>query len=182
MGASTSFVTTKLAFRLAVLTAARSGEVRGATWSEIDLDSATWTIPAARMKARKEHRVPLSGAALEVLRQARELPTNSSPYIFPNELTPHKPLSENALSYMLRRIGIPSTMHGFRSSFRDWAAEESDANFAIMELALSHGVGSAVVQSYARSDLLERRRCLMEQWAAYLEAPRNSAAHVNPHP
>ena len=151
-----------------MLTAARSGEVRGATWGEVAFDKALWTIPAARMKTRKEHRVPLSNDALAVLRKAQELHTEGSPYVFPNALTPSKPLSENALSYMLRRIGVPSTVHGFRSSFRDWAAENTDASFAVMELALAHDIGSGVVQSYARSDLLERRRLLMEQWAGYL--------------
>ena len=168
--ASTSFPSTKLAFGFLVLTAARSGEVRGATWGEVDFDKALWTISAARMKTRKEHRVPLSNDALAVLRKAQELHTEGSPYVFPNGLTPSKPLSENALSYMLRRIGVPSTVHGFRSSFRDWAAENTDASFAVMELALAHDVGSGVVQSYARSDLLERRRLLMEQWADYLNA------------
>ena len=161
---STAYESTKLAFRFMVLTAARSGEVRGATWEEIDLERATWTIPAGRMKARREHRIPLSDAALEVLSRARR----DSSYLFPNDQTPDKPLSDNALTYMLRRLDIRAVAHGFRSSFRDWAAEESDANFAVMELALAHGVGNAVVQSYARSDLLERRRCLMQQWADYL--------------
>ena len=167
--ASTSFAVTKLAFKFLVLTAARSGEVRGATWDEIDFDNALWTIPAARMKGRKEHRVPMSTGAVAVLREAQELPTNGSPYIFPNELTPSKSLSDNALSYILRRVGIPAVVHGFRSSFRDWAAENTDASFAVMELALAHGVGSSVVQSYAQSDLLERRRDLMQQWADYLQ-------------
>ena len=167
--ASTSFAVTKLAFKFLVLTAARSGEVRGATWDEIDFDNALWTIPAARMKGRKEHRVPMSTGAVAVLREAQELPTNGSPYIFPNELTPSKSLSDNALSYILRRVGIPAVVHGFRSSFRDWATENTDASFAVMELALAHGVGSSVVQSYAQSDLLERRRDLMQQWADYLQ-------------
>ena len=167
--ASTSFPATKLAFKFLVLTAARSGEVRGATWEEIDHGNALWTIPASRMKSRREHRVPLSTGAVAVLREAQELPTNDSPYVFPNDLRPNRPLSENALSYMLRRVGVPAVVHGFRSSFRDWAAENTDASFAVMELALAHGVGSSVVQSYARSDLLERRRVLMQQWADYLQ-------------
>jgi integrase len=166
---STAFPATKLALKFLVLTAARSGEVRGATWDEIDFGNALWTIPAARMKGRREHRVPLSTGAMAVLREAEELPTGGSPYVFPNDLTPSKPLSENALSYMLRRVGVAAVVHGFRSSFRDWAAENTDASFAVMELALAHGVGSRVVQSYARSDLLERRRVLMQQWADYLQ-------------
>ena len=168
--ASTAFPSTKLAFRFLTLTACRSGEVRGARWDEVDLERGLWVIPGERMKARKEHRVPLSTAALNVLEKARMLPTGGdSPYIFPNDLTPHKQLSENALSYMLRRVGLPTTAHGMRSTFRTWAQEETEADFSVMELALAHAVGSAVVQSYARSDLLERRRCLMQAWADYIE-------------
>ena len=143
--ATTSFRSTKLAFKFLVLTAARSGEVRGATWNEIDFENALWTIPAARMKVRREHRVPLSTGAIEVLRKAQELSIDGGPYIFPNDLTPSKSLSDNALSYMLRWVGIPAVVHGFRSSFRDWAAENTDASFAVMELALAHGVGSSGV-------------------------------------
>ena len=163
---------TKLAFRYLVLTAARSGEVRGATWSELELAKALWTIPAARMKTRRGHRVPLSQQAMEVLRRAQKLYPDGSLYVFPNDLTPNKSLSENALSYMLRRIGVPSTVHGFRSSFRDWAEENTEASFAVMELALAHDVGTNVVKSYARSDLLERRHDLMQEWADYLDAGR----------
>ncbi len=97
------------------------------------------------MKMRKEHRVPLSTDAIEVLREAQELSADGGPYIFPNEFTPSKSLSDNALSYMLRRVGIPAVVHGFRSSFRDWAAENTDASCAVMELALAHGVGSSGV-------------------------------------
>ena len=166
--ASTSYTSTKAAFRFLVLTAARSGEVRGATWDEVDFDRGVWNIPPARMKMRRGHRVPLSHEAMEILRMARKLHADDSPYIFPNDLTPSKPLSDNALSYMLRRIGVASTVHGFRSSFRDWASENTDASHAVMELSLAHDVGSGVVQSYARSDLLERRRELMQQWSDYL--------------
>jgi integrase len=93
------------------------------------------------------------------LKTAKRLHADGTSFVFPNDLTPGKPLSENALSYMLRRIGVPTTVHGFRSSFRDWAAENTDANFAVMELSLAHDVGSGVVQSYARSDLLDRGGC-----------------------
>ena len=111
---------------------------------------------------------------MEVLSKAQELPTYGVPYIFPNDLTPSKSLSENALSYMLRRVGIPAVVHGFRSSFRDWAAENTDASFAVMELALAHGVGSSVVQSYARSDLLQQRRELMQKWSDYVLAAQKT--------
>ena len=97
------------------------------------------------MKMRKEHRVPLSTGAIEVLRKAQELSADGGPCIFPNEFTPSKSLSDNALSFMLRRAGIPAVVHGSRSSFRDWAAENTDASFAVMELALAHGVGSSGV-------------------------------------
>ena len=167
--ASTAFPATKLAFRFLVLTAARSGEVRRATWDEIDMGNTLWTISADRMKSRKEHRVPLSTGVMAVLKEAQALPTNGSPLVFPNDLTPSKALSDNALSYMLRRVHVPAVAHGFRSSFRDWAAEKTDASFAVMELALAHGVGSSVVQSYARSDLLDRRRSLMQAWSDFLE-------------
>ena len=173
--ASTSFPATKLCFRFLVLTAVRSAEARYATWDEIDSDNALWTIQGSRTKTRKEHRVPLSSGAMEVLSKAQELPTYGGvPYIFPNDLTPNKSLSENALSYMLRRVGIPAVVHGFRSSFRDWAAENTDASFAVMELALAHGVGSGVVQSYARSDLLQRRRELMQKWSDYVLAAQKT--------
>ena len=111
---------------------------------------------------------PVNGA-MAVLKEAQSLPTNGSPLVFPNDLTPSKALSDNALSYMLRRVHVPAVAHGFRSSFRDWAAEKTDASFAVMELALAHGVGSSVVQSYARSDLLDRRRSLMQAWSDFLE-------------
>ena len=173
--ASTSFPATKLCFLFLVLTAVRSAEARYATWDEIDSDNALWTIRGSRTKTRREHRVPLSSGAMEVLSKAQELPTYGGvPYIFPNDLTPNKSLSENALSYMLRRVGIPAVVHGFRSSFRDWAAENTDASFAVMELALAHGVGSGVVQSYARSDLLQRRRELMQEWSDYVLAAQKT--------
>ena len=166
--ASTAFTSTKLAFRFGVLTAARSIEVREATWDEIGLENAVWTIPASRMKMRREHRVPMSAKALAVLKAAQDMPTGDSPYIFPNDLTPENPLSANAFSRMLKKLSVEAVPHGFRSSFRDWAAENTDASYAVMELALSHDVGNAVIQSYARSDLLERRRKLMEDWAMYI--------------
>ena len=166
--ASTAFTSTKLAFRFGVLTAARSIEVREATWDEIGLENAVWTIPASRMKMRREHRVPMSAKALAVLKAAQDMPTGDSPYIFPNDLTPENPLSANAFSRMLKKLSVEAVPHGFRSSFRDWAAENTDASYAVMELALAHDVGNAVIQSYARSDLLERRRKLMEDWAMYI--------------
>ena len=168
----TSMPTTKLAFRFLVLTAARSGEVRGATWSEMDLGKAVWRIPPERMKNGKEHLVPLSRQAQEVLRQVNEMRHCSGLYVFPNDLTPEKRLSENAFSFMLRRLGVPSTAHGFRSSFRGWAEENTTATYAVKELSLSHEVGGKVERSYLLIDLLRQRSELMQQWADYIDETR----------
>ena len=155
-----------------ILTAARSGEARGARWSEIDLDAATWTIPAERMKAHAEHRVPLSSRALAILREARMIDDGSG-LVFPSPSRPGKPMSDMTLTTLLRRLKVAdrTTVHGFRSTFRDWAAECTHAPHAVMELSLAHAVGNAVEAAYARSDLFDRRRALMDQWAAYLDGP-----------
>ena len=166
--ASTAFESTKLAFRFLVFTATRTGETLGARWDEIDLDAATWTIPGIRMKTGRLHRVALSTGALAVLRQAATLRKDDNPLVFSNERTPDKPLSDMCLSVLLKRIGVLAVPHGFRSSFRTWAQECTEADYSIMELSLAHSVGNAVVQSYARSDLLERRRVLMQEWSDYL--------------
>ena len=167
--ASNSSLAGKLCFRFLVLTAARSGEVRGATWSEIDLERKEWRIPAGRMKAGAEHRVPLSGAALAVLEQAKIL-RDDSDLVFPSFVKRGTPLSNMAMTKILRDNGLAArtTAHGFRSSFRDWAGECTNTAHAVMELSLAHKVGSAVEQAYARSDLLAKRRALMEQWAQYV--------------
>ena len=153
-----------------ILTAVRSGEARGAAWSEIDMDAATWTVPASRMKANAEHRVPLCGRALEILEEVRAIDDGSG-LVFPSPSLPGRPLSDMTLTALLRRIGVAdrATVHGFRSSFRDFAAECTNAKHAVMELSLAHSVGNAVEAAYARSDLFERRRGLMDQWAGYLE-------------
>ena len=129
--------------------------------------SETWTIPAARMKARRKHRVPLSGRTIQVLQAARALDTDSE-LIFPSPLT-GRPLSDMTHRNMLRKLKIQAVPHGFRSSFRDWASEQTDAPHAVMEAALAHSVQNATEAAYARSDLFERRRVLMNQWAEYLE-------------
>ena len=157
---------TKFAFKLLVLTATRSGEVRGADWGEIDWESATWTIPAERMKAAKEHRVPLGDQAMAVLRDAWAF-SGPDGLIFPAPRT-GKALSDMALTQLLRRLEIPSTIHGFRSSFRDWAAEQSGASWAVCESALAHTIGNSVEQAYMRSDLFDKRQVLMQQWADYI--------------
>ena len=166
VGLSTCYPLTKLAFRLLVLTATRSGEVRGADWSEIDWESATWTIPAGRMKAGKEHRIPLSTQVMEVLRDAWGI-SGPEGLIFPAPRT-GKALSDMALTQLLRREKIPSTVHGFRSSFRDWAAECSGAGWAVCESALAHTIGSSTEQAYMRSDLFDRRQELMQAWGNFI--------------
>ena len=159
----------KLCFRFLVLTAARSGEARGATWDEVDETAREWRIGAERMKGGVEHRVPLSNAVMEVLTQAGRL-RDGSGLIFPSSSRPGKPLSDMTLTKVLRTTGLAdrATVHGFRSTFRDWAAECTNAPHAVMELSLAHSVGSAVEQAYARSDLLTKRRALMDHWADFL--------------
>ena len=156
---------TKLCLRFIVLTAVRSGEARGATWAEIDMDAATWTIPVKRMKAGGEHRVPLSDAALALLRQAsRFSDAADDDLIFPSATG--RVLSDNTLSKLLRENGIRGTVHGMRSAFRDWCAETGQPR-EIAEAALAHTVGG-VEGAYFRSDLFDRRRDLMQAWADYL--------------
>ena len=166
VGLCTAYPSTKLAFHLMVLTATRSGEIRGATWSEIDWESATWTVPAERMKARRSHEVPLSTSAVEILKQAWDL-TGGEGLIFPAPRS-GKLLTDMTLTQLLRRLEIPATVHGFRSSFRDWAAEKSGANWAVCESALAHNVGNSTEQAYMRSTLFEQRRELMQEWSNYI--------------
>jgi integrase len=149
------------ALQFAILTAARSGEVRGATWAELDLEAALWTVPAARMKAGREHRVPLSAAALDVLRAQ---PTREG-LVFPS--TKGTALSDMTLSAVLRRMDIKATVHGFRSTFRDWMAEATNYPNAMGELALAHVVSNEVEAAYRRGDMFEKRRALMEDWARF---------------
>ena len=155
----------KLAFEFLVLTAARSGEVRLATWAEIDTAGRVWTVPATRMKAKREHRVPLSQRAVEILEAARTL-GGSSDFAFP--MRSGRPIGMSTLPKMLQQHRIPAVPHGFRSSFRDWAAEKTDHPREVIEAALAHVVQNKVEAAYARSDLFERRRQLMDDWAAYL--------------
>ena len=165
--ASRASLAAKLCLRFLVLTAARSGEARGATWDELDLDASEWRIPANRMKAGVEHRVPLSEAALGTLEQARPL-RDASGLIFPSSTKPGRTLSDMTLTKVLRATGLAerTTVHGFRSSFRDWCAETGKPR-ELAEAALAHIVGG-VEGAYFRSDLLERRRRLMADWARYI--------------
>jgi integrase len=154
------------ALRLLILCANRSGEVRGAKWDEIDLENAVWTVPADRMKMRKPHRVPLSPQALAVLEEAKAL--RRSDHVFPSGKG--EALSDMALTKTLRDMGLKCTAHGFRSSFRDWAAEQTSAPGEIAEAALAHAVPSAVEAAYKRTDFFDRRRELMHAWGRFATA------------
>lgn len=163
-----------LALEFLILTAARSGEALGARWDEIDLDARVWTVPAARMKAGVAHRVPLTDRALAILEAVAPL-RGKGDLVFPGQ-RPGRPLSGMAFEMLLRRMGREGvTPHGFRSTFRDWAAEETSFAREIAEQALAHTVGDATERAYRRGDALERRRQLMMAWAAHCEpaAPGN---------
>ena len=155
----------KLAFEFLVLTPTRSGEVRGAAWTEIDRDQGVWTILASRTKANREHRVPLCRRALEILDEARAL-ARGNPPVFRS--VGGKPIGSTAMSELLKALKIAAVPHGFRSSFRDWAAEETDHPREVAEAALAHTVRNQIEAAYRRSDLFERRRRLMDDWAGYL--------------
>ena len=163
---STADTVTKLAFEFLLLTAARSGEVRLAKWDEIDRDERKWTVPAEHMKARREHKVPLSKRALDVLGLAKELSDGSSSLVFPG--LRGMPLSDMVFTSMLRRLEIPAVAHGFRSSFKDWCIECAKTQREVSETALAHNLGNPTEQAYARTDMFEPRRSLMEAWAAHL--------------
>ena len=156
------------ALELTILTAARSGETLGATWPEFDLEQRVWTVPPDRMKAGRPHRVPLTDAAVAILRPLAELRENE--FVFPGQQR-GRPLSGMAMEMMLRRMETPVTVHGFRSSFRDWAGEETDFARETAEAALAHVVGDATERAYRRGDALQKRRALMDAWAAYCASP-----------
>ena len=167
---ATATAATKLAFEFLALTAARSGEARHADWSEIDLQAATWTIPAERMKARKEHVVPLAPQAIAILEAAKDAHGDDG-LVFPSQRR-GKPLSDSTLGRLLKAAEVNAMPHGFRSSFRDWAAEHGVSR-DIAEAALAHTVGNAVEQAYHRTTYLEQRREVMRDWAKHCE-PSNS--------
>ena len=166
--ASGAYRATALAFEFLVLTACRSGDVRGATWDEIDLENEVWAIPGERMKVHRAHRVPLSSGARATLIQSMELRDRSN-LVFP--AVTGRPMSDSTISKLIRENGIAAVPHGFRSSFRDWCGECSGAPREVAEAALAHAVGG-VEGAYARSDLFERRRMLMQAWSEYLGYPR----------
>ena len=161
---SQAWPATRLALEFVALTAARSGEVRGMKWEEVDVDAATWTVPADRMKASRPHRVPLSGAALAILETARPI-SDGTGLVFPS--TTGRPLSDATLGKLMRDRGIDAVPHGFRSSFRDWCGESGIAR-EVAEACLAHVVRDKAEAAYARTDYLDRRRGVMETWAAYL--------------
>lgn len=160
-----------LALEFLILTAARSGEVRGARWSEIDLKARIWTVPAGRMKAGRPHRVPLCDRSLEVLQVMAQLAHGPDDLVFPGQKR-GQPLSDMSLTALLRRLKLDVTVHGFRSSFRDWAGDATAFPREVAEAALAHAVGDATETAYRRSDALEKRRKLMEAWGDYLQAPK----------
>lgn len=151
------------ALEFVVLTAARSGEARLATWNEFDLDNKIWTVPAARMKAGKEHRAPLSDETIALLNALPRI--DGSDYVFPN--SKGTPLSDMTLTQQLRRMGRTITAHGFRSTFRDWASERTSFSRDVCEMALAHTIGDKVEAAYRRGDLFDKRRMLMGQWAQF---------------
>ena len=171
---------TGLAFEFLILTAARTSEIRGMVWAEVDLENAIWEIPADRMKAKRSHRVPLSNQAMVILRQVRHIPDPDAAddsifqlvevtdgHVF--RMPTGKPLSENSLLDRCEKDRIGATPHGFRTSFRGWAKAEYGARFEAIELALAHSIGTSVTQAYDREDLLEERREIMQAWASFLD-------------
>ena len=169
----------KLAFEFLVLTAARSGEVRFAAWDEMDTAGRVWTLSAERLKMKRDHRVPLCRRAVEILDEALTM-GDAGPLVFTTRNG--EPLDVQRFRRLLCRVGIACVPHGFRSSFRDWAAEETDHPREVIEAALAHVVGNQVEAAYARSDLFERRRQLMDDWEAYLADthPQRPPKHRDP--
>ena len=166
------------ALEFAILTTARTGEVIGAQWSEMDLLDKTWTLPAARMKAGRAHRVPLSVRALAILQEMQPHRHAGDAFVFPGGKN-GRPLSNMAFLMLLRRMGRGDvTAHGFRSSFRDWAAERTNFPAEVAEMALAHTVSDKTVAAYNRSDLFERRRRLMAAWTTFCTVPEQKAQRM----
>ena len=174
--ASASTEAVRLAFEFLILTAARTSEVLEARWSEIDLKGAVWTIPGSRMKAGREHRVPLPPACIAILKRARQLAPEGN-YIFVGRST-DKPLSNMAFLMTLRRMNLTITAHGFRSAFRDWASERTNFPNEVCERALAHTVKNKVEAAYRRGDLLDKRRDLMATWASFATATKGNIVQL----
>lgn len=164
-------LSTRLCLEFLILTCARSLEARGACWDEIDFEAKAWNVPAERMKMKRPHRVPLSRRALGILKEAKVLQEGA--FIFPGT-KPGKMLSDMTLSKLVKELGFPVDVHGFRTSFRTWTQEQTNFPNDIAERALAHIVGSDVERAYARSDLFEKRRKMMEAWAGYLAEKRDN--------
>ena len=181
--ASGAGLSTKLAFEFLVLTATRSGEARGALWSEIDLGnpaipaiSATWTIPASRMKAKREHRIPLTARAVEILQAAKALGDGTG-LVFPGTKA-GKPLSDMTLSKLVKELDFAADIHGFRTSFRTWAQERTNFPREVAEAALAHSIKDKAEAAYARSDVFEKRRKMMDAWAGYLAGEAGKVVRI----
>lgn len=157
---------TKHAIELLILTATRSGEIRLARWDEFDFDDALWRIPAERMKTNEEHIIPLSGRAVQIVKQRRS--GSESELVFPGSKS-GKPISDMTMSKLIKKLGFDADMHGFRTSFRVWVQEQTDTPFEVAEKSLAHKVSNKVTAAYARSDLLDKRRKLMQDWSDYLD-------------
>ena len=165
------------ALEFAILTATRTGEVLGAQWSEIDFGTKVWTVPAGRMKGGREHRIPLSGVAVAVLKRMANF--REGDHVFPGDR--RAMLSNMALLMLLRRMGHGDlTAHGFRSTFRDWAAERTNFPNEVVEMALAHAISDRTEAAYRRGDLFEKRRKLMDAWAAYCAKPIPTSGMILP--
>ena len=162
------------ALELLILTATRSGEIRGATWNEVDIQAGLWTIPASRMKAQKEHRVPLSKPAIRLLESLPRIADCN--LVFPGNL--NKPLSDMTLTAVMRRAGITAVPHGFRSTFRDWAAERTSYPSDLAEMALAHTIDNKVEEAYRRGDMLAKRANMMAAWAGFCEKAATAKGYV----
>ena len=168
-----------LALRFTCLTGGRTGEVLEMQWPEIDIKARLWTCPAARMKGGIEHRVPLTNEMLAIIEPLQAM---ASDYVFEGQKR-HRPLSNMAMLMLLRRMGVESvTVHGFRSTFRDWASEVANAPREVAEMSLSHKVGSDVERAYARSDLLQRRRMLMDRWSEFVNGETGKVVRIDEEP
>ncbi|MEY3729706.1 MAG: hypothetical protein RLZZ57_462 [Pseudomonadota bacterium] len=169
------------ALEFLILTASRTNEVLGAKWDEIDIETGVWTIPASRMKANREHRVPLSGAAINILRNMQTFELNQGGgYVFPGQRA-NRPLSQMSMAMLLRRMQrIDITVHGFRSSFRDWCEEATNTPHAVAEAALAHTIGDKVEAAYRRGDLFRKRAVLMESWATFCSSVQAEAIPLHP--
>jgi len=177
-----SDATAARALETVIYTGLRTAEVIGAKWDEIDFDAGVWTVPASRMKMKKQHRVPLSAPAVRVLRTCYALRVNDYVFPSPNSTAGRpRPLSNMAMLTLLKRMKRTDiTPHGFRSTFRDWAAEQTNFPRELCEMALAHTVGSDTEQAYQRGDLLEKRARLMDAWASYCNTAPGNAASVTP--